>query len=206
MFFGSTKCRRRLYHTDNCRHTQSILAKNRILFHTAGEAAEAGYIPCLRCGWLGNALRKERGAVDAFCRRNNFSRFVHNGELFVIAAKDIAWRICPPKQTGSYPILMHESIFDVPYIREQKPYPERQYHRQKAYCSTLLGYLEYILDHDRFAAEREQKRKLEKALARERQRSVRAVLKQLSRHCKRRGKKHSCNSRQSRCFADALPV
>jgi len=164
MFYCSRNSKKHIFHYNTCRYTKHFSKKNRIDFYTVDEAKAAGYVPCSCCSIIGQQYRKCRREVMAFCAEHGFIHFMRDGELYVISARDTAWRICCNMKNGKEKTLLHESKEHVPYNRRARPYHERIYHVQKAKSTSIIGYLVYILKHDKIEEERDRERKHDKAL------------------------------------------
>lgn len=189
MFYSSRNSRKKVFHYDTCQYAKRFRPEGRIAFYTVDEAKAAGYVHCSYCSVIGRQYRRCREKAEAFCDTHSFTLFMRDGELFVISAGDTSWRICCDLKNRKKKILLHESKDHVLYNRRGKPYTERKYHVQKAKETDIMGYLVYILGHDKIEKEREEKRKLERALLIEAVKSNKALHKQITRK-QRKHKEH----------------
>ena len=181
MFYSSRNSKNKVFHYQTCQYAKRLSPERRIAFYTINEAKAAGYSHCSCCSVIGRQYRRCRKDVMSFCAEHGFIHFFHDGELYVISADDTAWRICCDLKKGKKKVLLHESKDHVLYERRGKPYTERKYHVQNTKSTDIMGYLVYILGHDRVDKERDEKRKLEKALQIEAGKSSKALRKMLTR-------------------------
>ena len=135
----------------------------------------------------------EKNEIENFCAANGYLFFLRDGELYIISANATAWRICPPKHENGTVYLLHESKYDVPRYQKLIDYPNRTYHKQNGAFGTIIGYLQYIRNHDTYDKERMRKTSFTLQLAREKHRAEQAIRNKMrwqERQYKKHGKSH----------------
>ena len=199
MFYSSRNSRKHVYHYAGCRYLKLTKNDNRVSFNTVDEAKAQGFCPCAYCNPISRQYLKDRKAILAFCENYQFKHFFCFGDLYVISAKDTAWRISTSGDNGKGKQLLHESKANISYDRRKMPYIDREYHVQKTPTTSLMGYLVYIQNHDLYEKARTEKRKVEQALRVEEAKSIRAIQKQISRQNRKHKKRgHLESSGQKR--------
>lgn len=160
MVFYSIKSREKVFHQPHCNISYRIQKKNRQQFATVEEARANGYRLCNCCSQIGMKLSKERNAINTFCEKYDVQYEIDDGELHITTANG-DWRIIVNGKAKKL-FLYHKNGY---IKREAIPSIVPGYHSQAIHCSTILQYLEYIVDHDAFRA-REAKRNAKKANSR----------------------------------------
>ena len=138
----------KIVHSMSCRYVKLIPEKNRKFFSNLKEASEAGYVQCKYCAHIVKYLRKEEKELEKFCRSNGiYYRFnSEDGSLDVISPSG-KWKIIVNGQKH-FIWLYHKNNHGT---NPGDPVPG--YHSQKIRCSSLIGYMNYILKHDWYREE-----------------------------------------------------
>ena len=194
MFYSSRYSRKRIYHYADCRYVKRTREDNQIIFHTLEEAKNRNYIPCACCSVIGRQYANDRKSISAFCEHYNFKHFLYLGELYIVSARDTAWKISYADGNDKGKSLLHESKSHVSYDRLITPYIDREYHIQKTPTTSIMGYLVYIQRHDVFEKEHKEKIKAQQAICREEVKSIRATQKQAARQNRKHRKHHQFES------------
>lgn len=154
MVFYSTKSREKVFHLPHCKISRRILKKNRQQFVTPEIARNAGYRICACCSPVGMKLRKEQDTVDRFCLEHGISCYLEDGQLHVHTPWS-RWRIIANGKENKL-FLYHKNTNR---RREKTPSIVPGYHSQAIRHTTILGYLDYIVQHDAFRQKEADKEK-----------------------------------------------
>ena len=114
----------------------------------------AGYRMCNCCSLVGMRLRKEQNAVNHFCQENGVSCWLEDGQLHVHTPKS-KWRIIVNGKANKL-FLYHKNTYQK---YEKIPSIVPGYHSQAIRSKTIVGYLEYIIQHDIYRRRQEKKAK-----------------------------------------------
>lgn len=142
----SINSHRKIVHLSNCEIIHRVPKKNRRTFDSLEEAFEQGYRLCNCCPAIAQRYRREKKAVDSFCRNNQLQFKIEDGAMHVISPHE-CWRIiiCGKKRKL---VLYHKNKFEPK--GENIPSAIPGYHYQAYRSDTILEYLEYIVRHDEF--------------------------------------------------------
>lgn len=154
MVFYSTKSNEKVFHLPHCKIARRIHKEYKKQFATPDEARVAGYRMCNCCSPMGMRLRKEQEAVNQFCQENGASCWLEDGQLHVITPKS-EWRIIVNGKAKKL-FLYHKNTYEK---FEKIPSIVPGYHSQAARSETIVGYLEYIIQHDIYRRRQEKKAK-----------------------------------------------
>ncbi len=154
MVFYSTKSNEKVFHLPHCKIARRIHKEYKKQFATPEEARVAGYRMCNCCSPMGMKLRKEQEAVNQFCQENGVSCWLEDGQLHVITPKS-EWRIIVNGKAKKL-FLYHKNTYEK---FEKIPSIVPGYHSQAARSETIIGYLEYIIQHDIYRRRQEKKAK-----------------------------------------------
>lgn len=152
MVFYSTKSKEKVFHLPHCKIARRISHENKRQFSTPEEGRNAGYRMCNCCSVIGVKFRKEQKAVDEFCRKHDISCRLEDDQLHV-RTPESRWRIIVSGKAKKI-FLYHKNTYEK---KEKIPSVVPGYHSQAIRCTTIVGYLEYIIDHDVYR--RQQKKK-----------------------------------------------
>ena len=156
LVFYSSKSSEKVFHLSHCPNARRIRKENKKAFSTQEEARQAGYRMCDLCSVAGTKLRKEQRDVDDFCREYNISCRLEDGQLHVHTPNS-EWRIIVNGKANRL-FLYHKNTYEK---KEEKiPSIVPGFHSQAIRYSTILEYLDYIVQHDAFR--RKEKKKAER--------------------------------------------
>ena len=154
MVFYSTKSNEKVFHLPHCKIARRIRKEYKKQFATPEEARLAGYRMCNCCSLVGMRLRKEQNAVNHFCQENGVSCWLEDGQLHVHTPKS-KWRIIVNGKANKL-FLYHKNTYQK---YEKIPSIVPGYHSQAIRSKTIVGYLEYIIQHDIYRRRQEKKAK-----------------------------------------------
>lgn len=154
MVFYSTKSTEKVFHLPHCKTTHRIRKEYKQQFATPEEARVAGYRMCNCCSPVGMRLRKELVAVNQFCQENGVSCWLFDGQLRVLAPKS-EWRIIVNGKANKL-FLYHKNTYEK---YEKIPSIVPGFHSQAIRSTTIVGYLDYIVQHDAFRSQQKKKAK-----------------------------------------------
>lgn len=154
MVFYSTKSNEKVFHLPHCKIARRIRKEFKKQFATPEEARMAGYRMCNCCSLVGMRLRKEQNAVNQFCQENGVSCRLEDGQLHVHTPRS-KWRIIVNGKAHKL-FLYHKNTY---HKNEEIPSIVPGYHSQAIRSKTIVGYLEYIIDHDIYRRRQEKKAK-----------------------------------------------
>lgn len=145
MVFYSIKSTEKVFHLPHCKIRQRMNKEYEQHFDTPEEAREHGYRMCNCCSPVGSRLRKEQVAVNQFCQENGVSCRQEDGQLH-IRTPHSKWRIIVNGKAKKL-FLYHKNSYEKP---ERIPSIVPGYHSQAIRCDSIMGYLQYIVEHDTF--------------------------------------------------------
>lgn len=154
MVFYSTKSNEKVFHLPHCKIARRIRKEYKKQFATPEEARLAGYRLCNCCSLVGMRLRKEQRAVNQFCLENGVSCWLEDGQLHVHTPRS-KWRIIVNGKANKI-FLYHKNTYQK---YEEIPSIVPGYHSQATLNKTIVGYLEYIVQHDIYRRRQEKKAK-----------------------------------------------
>lgn len=143
MVFYSTKSNEKVFHLPHCKIARRIRKEYKKQFATQEEARAAGYRMCNCCSLVGMRLRKEQKAVNQFCQENGISCWLEDGQFHVLAPRS-KWRIIVNGKANKL-FLYHRNTY---HKDEAIPSIVPGYHSQATRSKTIVGYLDYIVQHD----------------------------------------------------------
>ena len=143
MYYASRESKKRIVHYKHCRYSKRINRRNSIYFLTLDDARAAGYTLCDCCAPISKYVRAEREEIQYFSQEYGLMCFQHDGALEVITPRS-KWKIIVNGQKHNL-FLYHKNT--------PGTYTEsmiKGYHSQCVRHSNILGYLYYIVEHDKF--------------------------------------------------------
>ena len=148
MCYISGKSSNKIVHTTGCRYVKMIPAKNRRYFDSPEAASAAGYTRCRYCSRIMKHLRKESKELKRFCGAN--------GLYYGFNASDGSLDVLSP--SGKWKVIVNGGkhliwLYHINTHEDNRESLVRGYHSQKIRSETLLGYMDYIVKHDRFRKE-----------------------------------------------------
>lgn len=109
-----------------------------------------GYKPCPVCAPLITQFKKEEKEIKLFCMEHSIKWKIVD-ESLLIDTYYSSWKIIFAIRTGGDLILYHENNQQYSRYNQVKGNIIKQYHIQDDVASvTIMGYLNYIVAHDKF--------------------------------------------------------
>ncbi len=148
MCYVCGKSSNKIIHVQNCGYVKQIPQKNKKFFNDPKEAVESGYSFCKHCSYLNRYVRRERNSIENYCKANGlFMEFNRKDGSLDIISHTGKWKIIVNGQRH-FIWLYHKNLSG---MNNSSMVPG--YHSQKVRKSTILGYLEYIVEHDTYREE-----------------------------------------------------
>ena len=148
MCYVCGKSKNKIVHSMACRYVKMIPDKNRKYFANIREASDAGYVQCKYCTNIKKYLSREEKQIEDYCRQNGIYYYLNS----VDGALDIISR------TGKWKIIVNgQKHFIWLYHKNNHGFNPGDlvpgFHSQKIRCSSLYGYMKYIVGHDKYRME-----------------------------------------------------
>ena len=138
----------KIVHTVNCRYMKMIPKENRRFFNTIKEASEAGYVRCKYCSKILRYLGKEKKQLEEFSKRNGLFFFYNNtDDSLEVISKTGKWKMVERGKKNT--ICLYHKNNNGKHPKDEVP----GYHGQNTNSKTLMGYMNYILEHDKYRQE-----------------------------------------------------
>ena len=141
MFYYSIDSKEKVVHYEGCHHLKNIKTNHLKSFDNISAVRKGKYRICSCCSPVTAHLKKEQDALESYCLENGLSYFVNRGNLH-IRTHQSKWKILASNNKGVLE-LHHENSFE----REHDD-SVPGYHKQNFYSDSVLGYLEYINEHE----------------------------------------------------------
>ena len=152
MVIYSTKSSSKVFHLQHCHIARRIRKEYKVKLDSPAEARALGYRLCNCCSLVGMRYRKERKAIDRFCDANKLACWLDDGILYV-RTNNGQWCIIVNGKANKL-FLYHKNTY---YKQETIPSIVPGYHSQAIRCKSIVGYLDYIVQHDAFRAAEEER-------------------------------------------------
>lgn len=143
MFYYSKNSRGKVVHCEGCGHIRKIKSENLNILENAKLIRDGEYRICSCCSPIMKSLRAERAKLRKFCQENGIMYFVCSGNLHVKSPCGKWVIIVSDKRNGTE--LHHENLYNEQY-EDSVP----GYHNQHFSAGTLMGYMKYIVKHDKY--------------------------------------------------------
>lgn len=140
------KSRNKIVHSMDCRYVKMIPKGNQICFKSVGEAIQSGYSRCKYCGpYILTYINREKEQLEQYCKANGIAYFYNSryGSIDVIS-KSGKWKIIVNGRQHQI-WLYHKNTNKRSSVGMIKGY-----HSQKVRCDSLMGYMNYIVEHDHY--------------------------------------------------------
>lgn len=145
MVFYSTKSTEKVFHLSHCKIRKRMNKEYEQHFASPEEARANGYRICNCCCSMGTRLRREQTAVNEFCQWNGVSCRLEDDQLHV-STPHSEWRIIINGKAKKL-FLYHKNSYKKP---EAIPSIVADFHSQAIRKESIIGYLQYIVEHDTF--------------------------------------------------------
>lgn len=157
MVFYSTKSNKKVFHLPHCKIQCRIQKEYKMKFDSEQEARAAGFRMCKCCSVVGMRLRREQVAVNEFCQKHCIELSLKDGYIQVSNGLG-NWRIIVRGKRNQL-FLYHKNTYEK---HEDIPSIIPGYHSQAIRSKTIIGYLDYIVQHDKFREREKEKKEKEK--------------------------------------------
>lgn len=150
MCYVCGKSSNKIVHDMNCRYVKMMPDKNKKYFGSLKEAEEAGYAHCKYCAYIQKYMRNEKKELESFCKPNGLYLMFNSkdGSLDVISRTG-KWKVIVNGQRH-FIWLYHKNL----HLSGNDPKAfVPGYHSQKICKSSLMGYMQYIVEHDNYRTE-----------------------------------------------------
>ncbi len=143
MYYYSETSSKKIIHSSKCSHVQNVDIDSVGSFETLEEAYRQGYRLCRHCSPLAKRYRKESESLVNYCQGHAVSVFF-NDRFIGIHTPHSKWKIILSAD-GSELVLYHRNTFET---KKDCTSPVKNYHYQRVRQDSVLGYLEYIAEHE----------------------------------------------------------
>lgn len=141
MFFYSVCSKKKVVHYEGCHHLRNIKADNLKSFASIREVRKSDRRLCSCCSPITKHLNRERAALEKYCAENGLLYFVHNGNLHIRTVRS-KWKILASDDKNVLE-LHHKNSYEKEHENSVPGY-----HKQNFFSDSVLGYLEYISEHE----------------------------------------------------------
>ena len=142
------KSNNKIIHTMDCRYVKMMPEKNRKYYHTLKEASEAGYVQCKYCAYIKKYLNREEKQLEEFFKPSGVYFYFNPGDGSIdVISHSGKWKIIVNGQRH-FIWLYHKNNNGSNY-GDLVP----GYHSQRIRSSSLMGYMSYIVEHDKYREE-----------------------------------------------------
>lgn len=138
-----------IYHKPGCRYVERIKYQNRMSLPKRDAKVE-GYHVCRYCNSMNHHYRVEQHTLDFYSRRKKM-QFIYIDRILYVKSEIGCWKLVYVRKEEKI-VLYHRNTTTKPLDFEHPQY--ESYHRQKdkPYCNSIEGYLDYIYEHDKYKA------------------------------------------------------
>ena len=150
MCYVCGKSSNKIIHNMNCRYVKMMPDRNKNYYSSLKDAEEAGYVQCKYCAYIQKYIRNEKKELDGYCKPNGLYYMFNSadGSLDVISRTG-RWKVIVNGQRH-FIWLYHKNIRNS--SNDTKTFVQG-YHSQKVRKSSLMGYMQYIVEHDNYRTE-----------------------------------------------------
>lgn len=141
MFYYSIDSKEKVVHYEGCHHLKNIKKENLKNFENIQEVRKSEYRLCSCCSPITEHLKKEQAELENYCLENGLLYFVHKGNLH-IRTHHSKWKVLATNNKGVLE-LHHENSYEKEHDNSVPGY-----HKQNFFSDSVLGYLEYINEHE----------------------------------------------------------
>ena len=141
------------YHRPYCKCIKETDTYTESTDKTINQLRYAGYKPCKYCSKLLRQYYKEEKAIRDFCFEHAL-KYKLVGEALLVSTYYSSWKIVVDYQStveNKALTLLHENLQKYIQCNRSDGIIHKRYHFQKdIYCNTIIGYLQYIVAHEKF--------------------------------------------------------
>ena len=141
----------KIYHRIDCKCVENINPRYfKEMRENIVDYYKLGYKPCPICSPLIKQFKKEEKEIKLFCMEHSIKYKIID-ESLLIDTYYSSWKIIFAIRTGGDLILYHENNQQYNRYNQVNGNIIKTYHIQNDISSTtIIGYLQYIINHDRF--------------------------------------------------------
>lgn len=141
MYYFCRKSRSKVVHSQACAHIRKLCREEIGIFTTLEAVKAAGYRLCRHCNPLAKLYRREHKALQHYCRSH--TAVIAFRDSFISVSTPISnWQIIV-SGNGRELLLYHKNN-----VGTKAAGPVPGYHLQMISRDSIMGYLEYISEHD----------------------------------------------------------
>lgn len=144
MYYYSKKSHNKIVHLSHCTYFQHMNHDEIGTFGRMDEATSAGYRICKCCAPIRKYYKEEYYKIKDYASKNGIAFYLSNGE-FIVQTPYSKWKIITNGRKN-YIFLYHKNIYSKNIDKSLVP----GYHSQAVRRNTIMGYLQYIVDHDNY--------------------------------------------------------
>lgn len=143
MFYYSIKSKEKVVHFKGCHHLKNISKNNLKTFKSINDVRKSEYRICSCCSPIIASLKKEQSELRKFCLENGLLYFMHKGNLHIRTCYS-KWKVLA-SNTKNILELHHQNSF-----KKEHDDSVPGYHKQNFISDSVLGYLQYINEHEHY--------------------------------------------------------
>lgn len=144
MLFYSTKSHNKIVHASHCPYLRRVNREDKGKFEDLDEAIGNGYRMCKCCSSISRHYRKEYNKIKKYACENGLVFYLENSTI-IIQTRYSNWKIIT-KGAKKHMFLYHKNVYKNNSIKQAV----QGYHSQSVRRNTILEYMEYIVDHDKY--------------------------------------------------------
>lgn len=141
MFYYSIESKEKVVHFEGCNHLKNIKAENLMSFDNINDVRKSEYRICSCCSPIVEHLRNEQAELEKYCLENGLLYFIHKGNLH-ISTHHSKWKVLISDNKNRLE-LHHQNSYEKEH-EDSVP----GYHKQSHSSNSILGYMEYINEHE----------------------------------------------------------
>ena len=141
MFYYSVNSKERVVHYEGCRHLKNIKKENLKSFNSIKDVRNSEYRICSCCSPITVHLKKEQEKLEKYCLENGLLYVLHKENLYIRTHRS-EWKVLASDDKNVLE-LHHKNSF-----KKEHDNSVYGFHKQNFTSDSVLGYLEYISNHD----------------------------------------------------------
>jgi len=145
MYYYNKNSRKKVVHAAECFCIRNRPSDAFGCFETLQEVEANGYRLCRHCSLLARQYRKECAALTEYCRKNAVSIFFDD-RFIGIYTPHSHWRLILNEGNEAFS-LYHENSYE---SKRDADSAVPGYHLQRVCKGSVQGYLEYVVEHERY--------------------------------------------------------
>jgi len=144
MIVFSKTGRNKIYHLHDCTYVEKAGTEKLGRLDNHAQALREGYRCCCRCDAVARRVASEEAQIRKFCAEHELICLQEPGALVINTVRS-QWRLVP-RDAYLQLQLYHRNWLPNKYNDSDL----EDYHLQKVKSSTVIGFLEYIVNHERY--------------------------------------------------------